>query len=693
MFKKLPVSILFCIAFQLGLDAQPLKLWSRLYGGNAGEYANESLVLNDSIIFTVGRSSSTDLGAKGLDDAAIFMFNKNGYQSRIRTFGSPSNDVFNATAMVPGGRMICAGIANGSGGDVSTQYGLLDGWMLMYDPVTNMKVWEKNYGGSNNDQINDVMFLETGKILFAGATRSTDKDLTANKGSFDVMVGTVDETGAVVRVRNLGGSREDIARKIARADGANFWVAGETQSSEEGDFTGLKNKGGRDVFLMKFNRNTSLLQTNLYGTTGDDLIADMATLADGSLLMCMNISASGGDVDTAFGGKDVFLLRVGQDGKVLWKKTLGGTGDDEVYKIAFTSDKSIILLCGSTSADGDFPVNYGERDLNVVKLSMEGNRLWTKNYGGRRTETPGSIVVDSEDLIFTVNASFSVDRDLDPTNINTPNFWVMNLYECPYIESEHRVEICQGDTVQINGNSYYVGKDSGTDTLKGGSFRGCDSVVQVKVFFNAPSTEFLKDTLCSNATSTINGVIFDKNKTEHVFTLSNQFGCDSTLIVNLFFTDPIQVKDTTITNDNGSRNGSIRVTIQGGTAPYGYKWSNGFQSTQISGLAAGEYGLTITDSRGCVSSFTFTVKSSVSTRDEKENGIQISLINGVWKLSSEEIISDVFLYNTEGGLIRSYVIEDLSFDFESVALPSGLVLGRVRFRDGSTNSFKILNPK
>jgi hypothetical protein len=693
MYKKLPFWILACLSFQQMLVAQPLKLWSRLYGGNAGEYANESVVLNDSIILTVGRSSSTDLGAKGLDDAAIFMFNKNAYQTRIRTFGSPSNDVFNGLTMVPGGRMVCAGIANGSGGDVSTQYGLLDGWMLMYDPVTNMKIWEKNYGGSNNDQINDVMFLETGKILFAGATRSTDRDLTANKGSFDLMVGTVDETGAVVRVRNLGGSKEDIARKLSRADGANFWVAGETQSSEEGDFTGLKNKGGRDVFLMKFNRNTSLIQTNMYGTAGDDLIADMATLTDGSLLMCLNISSAGGDVDTTFGGKDIFLMRLAQDGRILWKKTLGGTGDDELVKLAFTSDQSILLLCSSTSADGNFPVNYGEKDINLVKLDSLGNWQWTKNYGGRRTETPGSIVVDSENLIFTVNASFSIDRDLDPTNINTPNFWVMNLYECPLIESEKVEEICLADTTTINGKQYYLGNDTGTDTLVGASFRGCDSIVHVKVFFNAPSTEFLKDTLCFEATRTINGVVLDRNKPEHVFNLDNQFGCDSTLIVNLVFTDEIKVKDTMIVNDNGSRNGSIRVTIQGGTAPYGYRWSNGFQSTQISGLAAGEYTLTITDSKGCMNTFSFTVKSSVATHDEQSPEFKLQYQDGVWRILSEEPIAELHLYNPEGRIIGSYRVEDQIFEFESAPLPTGLILGKIRFREGNTGSFKILNVK
>lgn len=73
-------------------------------------------------------------------------------------------------------------------------HGLLDGWIMVYDPKKKReKVWEKNFGGTNNDQINDVYFLEPGKVIFAGASKSTDRDMTANKGGFDALVGTIDE--------------------------------------------------------------------------------------------------------------------------------------------------------------------------------------------------------------------------------------------------------------------------------------------------------------------------------------------------------------------------------------------------------------------------------------------------------------------------------------------------------------------
>lgn len=49
----------------------------------------------------------------------------------------------------------------------------------------------------------------------------------------------------------------------------------------------------------------------------------------------------------------------------------------------------------------------------------------------------------------------------------------------------------------------------------------------------------------------------------------------------------------------GQNNGSIGLTIFGGTPPYSYQWSNNATTASISGLIAGNYSLTVTDAKGC----------------------------------------------------------------------------------------------
>ncbi len=49
----------------------------------------------------------------------------------------------------------------------------------------------------------------------------------------------------------------------------------------------------------------------------------------------------------------------------------------------------------------------------------------------------------------------------------------------------------------------------------------------------------------------------------------------------------------------GSANGSVALAVSGGTAPYSYLWSNGQTSATATNLAAGNWSVQVTDSKGC----------------------------------------------------------------------------------------------
>ena len=57
----------------------------------------------------------------------------------------------------------------------------------------------------------------------------------------------------------------------------------------------------------------------------------------------------------------------------------------------------------------------------------------------------------------------------------------------------------------------------------------------------------------------------------------------------------------------GSSTGSASVSVQGGTGPYSYAWSNGATTASISGLAAGTYSVVVTDQNGCTGDCSVTV--------------------------------------------------------------------------------------
>ncbi|NCA19764.1 MAG: hypothetical protein EBS86_01340, partial [Crocinitomicaceae bacterium] len=58
----------------------------------------------------------------------------------------------------------------------------------------------------------------------------------------------------------------------------------------------------------------------------------------------------------------------------------------------------------------------------------------------------------------------------------------------------------------------------------------------------------------------------------------------------------------------GAANGSINLSVQGGTVPFSYSWTNGYITEDISNVSAGVYNVLITDLNGC----TFSINDTLS---------------------------------------------------------------------------------
>ena len=143
----------------------------------------------------------------------------------------------------------------------------------------------------------------------------------------------------------------------------------------------------------------------------------------------------------------------------------------------------------------------------------------------------------------------------------------------------------------------------------------------------------------------------------YTVTVTDNNGC--TYNESFTITDPPVLTLTDVVTNidcNGADNGEINITVGGGEGPYTYAWSNGETTEDVSGLAPGNYSVTVTDARGCSINDSYTISQptalgfsytsdAVSCFGFSDGAIDITVTGGTapysYSWSNGEITEDI----------------------------------------------------
>ncbi len=275
----------FSDVWVLKLDKSGRLLWDKTFGGSNSDWAYSITQTADGGLAIAGYTESKGAGKS---DVWVLKLDKSGNLLWDKTFGGSDWDSAYSIAQTADGGLTIAGYTGSKGA------GQEDVWVLKLDGSGNL-LWDKTFGGSNEDKAHSIIQTTDGGFAIAGYTYGK------GAGDWDFWVLKLDGSGNLLWDKTFGGSNEDKAHSIIQTTDGGFAIAG---------YTGSKGAGFRDVWVLKLDKSGNLIWDKTFGGRSSDVARSIIQTADGGLAVAGSTESKGA------GKSDVWVLKLKADGSL-----------------------------------------------------------------------------------------------------------------------------------------------------------------------------------------------------------------------------------------------------------------------------------------------------------------------------------------------------------------------------------------
>jgi len=407
----------------------PLLIWQNALGGSNFDHFGEATITSDGQILLVGSTRSLDGDVSNVNNTAwsdIWVVKLDADSNLIweTTFGGTYHDAARSVCEASDGGFVIGGQTKSNDGDVSGNHGDFDAWVVKIDAQGNL-IWQNALGGSAEDRISSIIETSDGNIVVGANVASFDGDVTSNHGGFDCWIVKLDPTGNIIWKQCYGGSTNDYVEWIQETADNGLIVAGTTYSND-GDVS--YNNGASDCWVFKLDELGNLIWDRPLGGSQIDYGKAVSEMYNGDFIVVGESNSTDLDVSNNIGDYDIWVVRLDALGNIVWDKNFGGSDHDSARTI-FVEDNNDILIGGSTeSDDGDVTGFNGYWDLWLLKIDLFGNLLWQKALGG--SDSDGLLSVVSSPDIGIIVAGYVDSSDGDVTGHHgDSDAWVVKISE------------------------------------------------------------------------------------------------------------------------------------------------------------------------------------------------------------------------------------------------------------------------
>jgi hypothetical protein len=247
------ITLTFCVLFCVFIQAQPPSRFFNKYGGNGIDVGYSVKQTKDKQYVVAGSTSS--YGA-GNTDFYLIRIDSMGFVMWERTYGGFNNDVANSVIQLADSGYAMAGFSNSFGN------GGYDAVIIRTDKNGN-QLWLKSFGGLDWDFGYGIVQISDGSLMMCGSTASF------GNGKIDGFVTKFSLAGDLLWEKYYGGTEDDELKAIINTKDNQIACVGYTKSL--GDLNG-------NGYFIKLNLNGDTIFTRNFGAKYKDYATDLHQL-------------------------------------------------------------------------------------------------------------------------------------------------------------------------------------------------------------------------------------------------------------------------------------------------------------------------------------------------------------------------------------------------------------------------------
>ncbi len=304
------------------IDSMGWVRWQKSYGGFNNDIGKQVIQLSDSGFVIAGYTNS--FGAGGYD-VYVVRTDKNGVLIWQKTFGGMNWDFANDIILAQDGNIIVCGKT------YSTGYGKSDGYIIKADMLNGSLIWQKTYGGIEDDEFSSVLLTYNNKYALVGTTKSTG-DIKGDCWLFKT--GLLGDSLLSIK---YGDSKKQLINDFVEASNGDFVLAGATENTKVDTTWG---------YLLSVDQNGVFIYDNYFTRSEKFKDYQFATLAKGSYFNSYMYIYKTFDAPAGFKLEPLYMKFNG-----MWPNNLntyGSLADEEIFDVCKTKDNGYISVGYST---------------------------------------------------------------------------------------------------------------------------------------------------------------------------------------------------------------------------------------------------------------------------------------------------------------------------------------------------------